>query len=69
MMSAGAVTYFNIGARIVDYAQEFVASLAQIFVPMSSQSEARGDLSRVRKIYIAGNRVASNAWPLHQHSL
>jgi O-antigen/teichoic acid export membrane protein len=59
MMSAAAVTYFNIGARIVDYAQEFVASLAQIFVPMSSQSEARGDLSRVRKIYIAGNRVCA----------
>jgi O-antigen/teichoic acid export membrane protein len=59
MMSAVAVTYFNIGSRIVDYAQEFVSSLAQVFVPMSSQSEATGDLDRVRKIYIAGNRVCA----------
>jgi len=59
MMSAAAITYFSIGARIVDYAQEFVSSLAQIFVPMSSQSEAKGDLDRLRKVYIAGNRVCA----------
>jgi len=59
MMSAVAVTWFNIGARIVDYAGDFVSALAQVFVPMSSQSEATGDLDRVRKIYIAGNRVCA----------
>ena len=59
MMSAVAITYFSIGARIVDYAQEFVSSMAQIFVPMSSQSEAKGDLTRLRKIYVAGNRVCA----------
>ena len=59
MMSAVAVTWFSIGARIVDYAHEFVSSLAQVFVPMSSQSEATGNLDRVRKIYIAGNRVCA----------
>jgi O-antigen/teichoic acid export membrane protein len=59
MMSTIAVTWFNIGARIVDYAQEFVSSLAQVFVPMASQSEATGNLDRVRKIYIAGNRACA----------
>jgi O-antigen/teichoic acid export membrane protein len=59
MMSTVAVTYFNIGSRIVDYAQEFVSSMAQVFVPMSSQSEATGNLDRVRKIYIAGNRACA----------
>jgi O-antigen/teichoic acid export membrane protein len=59
MMSAAAVTWFNIGSRIVDYAQEFISSLAQLFVPMSSHSEATGNLDRVRKIYIAGNRVCA----------
>jgi len=59
MMSAVAVTYFNIGARIVDYAHEFVSSLAQLFVPMASHSEATGNLDRIRKIYIAGNRVCA----------
>ncbi len=59
MMSTVAVTWFNIGARIVDYANEFVTSLSQVFVPMSSQSEATGNMDRVRKIYIAGNRVCA----------
>jgi O-antigen/teichoic acid export membrane protein len=59
MMSTVAITYFSIGARIVDYCQEFVSSMAQIFVPMSSQSEAKGDLERLRKLYIAGNRVCA----------
>jgi O-antigen/teichoic acid export membrane protein len=59
MLSPVAVTYFNFGSRIVDYAQEFVSSLAQVFVPMSSHSEATGNLDRVRKIYIAGNRVCA----------
>ncbi len=59
MMSTIAVTWFNIGARIVDYAQEFVSALAQVFVPMASQSEATGNLDRVRKIYVAGNRACA----------
>jgi O-antigen/teichoic acid export membrane protein len=55
-LSAAAITYFNIGARIVDYAAEVVVSLAQIFVPMSSQSEATGETDRLRKIFVLGNR-------------
>ena len=59
MISTVAVTYFSNGARIVDYAQEFVSSMAQIFVPMSSQSEAKSDQDRLRKMYIVGNRVCA----------
>jgi O-antigen/teichoic acid export membrane protein len=56
-MSAAAVTYFSIGGRIVDYAGQVVTALSQIFVPMSSQSDARGDMHRLRKIFLLGNRV------------
>lgn len=59
MMTTVAITYFNIGARMVDYAQNFLGSMAQIFVPMSSQSDATGDADRLRKIYIAGNRACA----------
>jgi O-antigen/teichoic acid export membrane protein len=59
MMSTVAITYFSIGARIVDYSQEFVSSMAQVFVPMASQSEAKGELDRLRKVYIAGNRACA----------
>jgi len=33
MLSAAAITYFSIGARIMDYAFQVVATLAQLFVP------------------------------------
>jgi O-antigen/teichoic acid export membrane protein len=58
-LSAVAITYFNIGSRIVDYAGEVVDSLAQIFVPMSSHSDALGDMDRLRKIFVAGNRFCA----------
>jgi O-antigen/teichoic acid export membrane protein len=58
-LSSAAITYFYAGARLVDYAGEVVSSLAQIFVPMSSQSDAAGNIDRLRKIFIAGNRVCA----------
>jgi O-antigen/teichoic acid export membrane protein len=58
-VSAAAVTYFTSGARLVDYAGEVVQSMAQIFVPMSSQSDALGDLPRLQKIFVAGNRMCA----------
>jgi O-antigen/teichoic acid export membrane protein len=59
MLSVGAVTFFSIGDRLVDYTGEVVSSLAQIFVPMSGQSDAKGDQERLRKILIAGNRACA----------
>jgi O-antigen/teichoic acid export membrane protein len=56
-MSAAAITYFNIGARIVDYAGQVVTALSQIFVPMASESDAKGEMVRLRKIFLVGNRV------------
>lgn len=59
LVSTAAVTYFTIGSRLVDYASDLVSSLAQIFVPMSSQSDAKGDLDGLRKILIVGNRACA----------
>jgi O-antigen/teichoic acid export membrane protein len=58
-LSSSAITYFYAGSRLVDYAGEVVSSLAQIFVPMSSQSDAAGNTDRLRKIFIAGNRACA----------
>ena len=58
-LSVTAITYFSIGDRLLDYAAEVVSSLAQIFVPMSGQSDARGDKEHLRKILIAGNRACA----------
>jgi len=58
-LSAAAITYFTIGARLIDYASEVVSSLAQIFLPMSSHSQAKGDLEGLRKIFVVGNRACA----------
>ena len=58
-LSSAAITYFYAGSRLVDYAGEVVSSLAQIFVPMSSQSDAAGNTDRLRKIFVAGNRACA----------
>ena len=59
LLSSAAITYFTIGSRLVDYATDVVGSLAQIFVPMSSQSDAVGDIGRLQKIFVAGNRACA----------
>ena len=58
-VSAAAITYFTIGSRLVDYASEVVNSLAQIFVPMTSHSQAEGDIEGLRKIVLVGNRACA----------
>lgn len=59
LLSAGAITYFSIAGRLVDYATEVVSSLAQIFTPMSSHFHATGDYAQLRKIFVAGNRACA----------
>jgi len=59
MLSAAAVTYFSIGSRIVNYSQQMVMALAQNFLPLASQSEATGNIDRLRKVFVAGNRVCA----------
>ncbi len=58
-VGASAITFFTIGSRLVDYSSEVVSSLAQLFIPMSSQSQAKGDLDGLRKILVVGNRACA----------
>lgn len=56
VLSAAAIAPFAIGARIVDYATGIVDSLAQVFTPMSTHFDTRGELSKLRFMLVAGNR-------------
>jgi O-antigen/teichoic acid export membrane protein len=58
-LSVSAVTFFSNGDRLVDYAGEVVSSLAQIFLPMSGQSDATGNREQLRRIFIVGNRACA----------
>ncbi len=59
LVSVAAVTFFSIGDRLVDYTGEVVSSLAQIFIPMSGHSDAKGDRAELRNILVVGNRACS----------
>jgi O-antigen/teichoic acid export membrane protein len=58
-LSSAAITYFTVGSRLVEYAGEVVGCLAQIFAPMSSQAVATGDVQRLRRILVLGNRACA----------
>jgi len=58
-LSSSAITTFSIGARLVEYAGYAVKSMSQIFTPMSSQFDAAGDLDRLRRTFMAGNRACA----------
>ncbi len=59
LLSSAAVTSFAIAARLVEFASYAVRSMAQIFTPMSSQFHAAGDLVRLRRTFVAGNRASA----------
>jgi O-antigen/teichoic acid export membrane protein len=58
-LSVSAVTFFSNGDRLVDYTGEVVSSLAQVFLPMSGQSDAQGNRNQLRQIFIMGNRACA----------
>ena len=58
-LSSAAITYFAIGSKLVEYPASFVISLAQIFTPMASHYDARGDESALQRVFVAGNRACA----------
>ena len=58
-LSASAIAFFSIGSKLVDYANNSVDSMADTFMPMSSHFDATGDASRMRQLFIAGNRACA----------
>ena len=59
LASASAVTYFAVGAKLVEYSGFLVVGLSQIFAPMSSQFEATGNVQNLRKVLVFGNRACA----------
>ena len=59
LVSSAAITSFSIAAKLVEYASYAVRSMSQVFMPMSSQFHASGDLARLRRTFITGNRISA----------
>ena len=58
-LSSTAITLFSIASRLVEYSSYAVRSMSQIFAPMSSEFHAKGDLPRLKRMFIAGNRASA----------
>lgn len=58
-LSSTAVTLFSIGSRLVEYSSYAVKSMSQIFTPMSSHFHEAGDILRLQRIFIVGNRACA----------
>lgn len=59
LLSATAIAYFSIAARLVEYSSYAVRSMSQIFTPLSSQFHAVGDLEGLRRTLLTGNRASA----------
>jgi O-antigen/teichoic acid export membrane protein len=58
-IGSAAITYFSIGSKLVSYSANVTQSMSQIFTPMSSEFNATGDMERLRRILIMGNRACA----------
>jgi O-antigen/teichoic acid export membrane protein len=58
-LSASAITGFSIAGKLVEYSGYAVRGMSQVFVPMSSHFHAVGDLNRLQRTFIAGNRACA----------
>jgi O-antigen/teichoic acid export membrane protein len=58
-MAVPLITVFALGAKLVSYSTDAVQFMAQVFTPMSSHYEARGEFDQLRRVFVVGNRYAS----------
>ena len=58
-LGPAAITPFAIATKFVEYANRLVQSSAQIFTPMSSHFDATGELGRLQRVFIVGNRACA----------
>jgi O-antigen/teichoic acid export membrane protein len=58
-LSVQLITLFALGAKLVSYSTDAVQFMAQVFTPMSSHFEAKGEFLQLHRVFVIGNRYAS----------
>jgi O-antigen/teichoic acid export membrane protein len=59
-LSPEYITYFAIGARLTEYCKTAIRTATTVLTPAISALEAKGDMDRVRRIFLTGSRCV--AW-------
>jgi O-antigen/teichoic acid export membrane protein len=64
-LSAGAVTFFAIAGRLIEYHRQPGAALAQTLMPVASSLDVRGDPAGMLRLLVQGTRVSMLVcWPI-----
>jgi O-antigen/teichoic acid export membrane protein len=58
-LSTAAITPFAIATKFIQYVNRVIQSSSIIFTPMSSHFDATGELGRLRRVFIVGNRACA----------
>jgi len=58
-ISPAAITFYSIGEKLSEYIGRIVRNLAFIFIPMASHLHATNDETRMRKLFVEGNRICT----------
>ncbi len=58
-LTTADITPFAIATKFIQYASRIVQSSSVIFTPMSSHFDATGELNRLRRVFILGNRACA----------
>jgi O-antigen/teichoic acid export membrane protein len=56
VVSVGSVGYYEIGSKVAYFSRSFPSYLLSALMPAASSASARGDESKLRRIYAAGTR-------------
>ncbi|MGH9469889.1 MAG: oligosaccharide flippase family protein [Terriglobia bacterium] len=58
-ISSSAITFYSIGAKLVDYLPRLVRQLSHIFIPIASHLDATADARLIEKLFVEGNRACA----------
>lgn len=58
-LTTADITPFAIATKFIEYLNRIVQSSSVIFTPMSSHFDATGELDRLRRVFILGNRACA----------
>lgn len=57
-LSLNLVTYYAVGARLIEYFTQFIMSSVGFMSPVFSQYEGRGDFDSIRKIFLQVTKIS-----------
>ncbi len=57
-LNLSLVTYYSVGARLIEYFGQFIISSVGIMSPVFSQYEGRGDYEALRKSFLTATRIS-----------